>query len=168
MENPQAEPSMEEILASIRRIISEDDEDAAASEGAAKSEPARAQAAPKAEKKPEKPVPQPRVVEAKADDDTAKTRIAAEDVEMIKKNAKEAVMEGTEAMLEKSSAEAATQAFQTLSQTVRVSDGQGRTMEDIVIQMLQPMVKEWLDANLPAIVEEKVEEEVQRVSRRRA
>ena len=168
MENPQAEPSMEEILASIRRIISEDDEDAAAGDGAAKNEPARAQAAPKAEKKPEKPAPQPRAVEAKADDDTAKKRIAAEDVEMIKKNATEAVMEGSGAMLEKSSAEAATQAFQTLSQTVRVSDGQGRTMEDIVVEMLQPMVKEWLDANLPAIVEEKVEEEVQRVSRRRA
>ncbi|MCA8888147.1 MAG: DUF2497 domain-containing protein, partial [Parvularculaceae bacterium] len=33
--------------------------------------------------------------------------------------------------------------------------------------MLRPMIKEWLDANLPAIVEEKVEEEVQRVARRR-
>ena len=30
-----------------------------------------------------------------------------------------------------------------------------------------PMIKEWLDSNLPAIVEDKVEEEVQRVARRR-
>jgi len=33
--------------------------------------------------------------------------------------------------------------------------------------MLRPMIKDWLDANLAEIVEQKVEEEVQRVARRR-
>jgi hypothetical protein len=55
----------------------------------------------------------------------------------------------------------------SLSQSVQVSDGRGRTLEDIVVEMLRPMVKDWLDQNLPQIVEEKVEEEVQRVARRR-
>ena len=66
-------------------------------------------------------------------------------------------------------AAAASKAFQSLSQNVRVStpEGEGRTLEDIVVAMLKPMVKDWLDANLPAIVEEKVEEEVQRLARRR-
>jgi cell pole-organizing protein PopZ len=31
--------------------------------------------------------------------------------------------------------------------------------------MLRPMIKEWLDANLASIVEEKVEAEVERISR---
>ncbi len=72
-----------------------------------------------------------------------------------------------EDILDKTAAAAASQAFRSLSQSVRISEGPGRTLEDIVTEMLKPMVKEWLDANLPAIVEEKVEEEVQRVARRR-
>ena len=43
--------------------------------------------------------------------------------------------------------------------------GGDHTLEGLVREMLRPMIKEWLDANLPAIVEEKVEAEVQRISR---
>lgn len=163
MENPQSEPSMEEILASIRRIISEDDEDAPA-----RPEAARPALVQKAEVNPEKPAA-PRAAPALArDDDTAKTRLETEDVEMVKKNMTPATQDGDDAMLDSSSAAAASNAFQALSQSVRVNDGgQGQTLEDIVTSMLRPMIKEWLDANLPAIVEEKVEEEVQRVARRR-
>ncbi|WP_084399990.1 DUF2497 domain-containing protein [Henriciella aquimarina] len=39
------------------------------------------------------------------------------------------------------------------------------TLEGLMTEMLRPMIKEWLDANLPAIVERKVEEEVQRIAR---
>lgn len=73
----------------------------------------------------------------------------------------------SEEILDHTTAAAASQAFRSLSQSVRISEGPGKTLEDIVTEMLRPMVKEWLDANLPAIVEEKVEEEVQRVARRR-
>ena len=39
------------------------------------------------------------------------------------------------------------------------------TIEGLVKEMLKPMIKEWLDANLAKIVEEKVEAEVQRIAR---
>lgn len=41
----------------------------------------------------------------------------------------------------------------------------GNTVEDLVLEALKPMLKEWLDANLPAIVERKVQKEVERISR---
>ena len=157
MENAQPEPSMEEILASIRRIISEDEEDAPAA--AAPSEP-------EAQSKPEiTPAPmQPSAPES----DRTHPHLETEDVEMIKKSVAEAVEHGTEdAMLDEGAASAASSAFANLSASVRVSDGPGKTLEQLVVDMLKPMVKDWLDANLPAIVEEKVEEEVQRVARRR-
>lgn len=43
--------------------------------------------------------------------------------------------------------------------------GSDNTLEGLVREMLKPMVKEWLDANLARIVEEKVEAEVQRIAR---
>ncbi|WP_300381619.1 DUF2497 domain-containing protein [Henriciella sp.] len=44
-------------------------------------------------------------------------------------------------------------------------EGDPNTLEGLLKEMLRPMIKEWLDANLPAIVERKVEEEVQRIAR---
>lgn len=86
---------------------------------------------------------------------------------MIRKNVAETLADDEDGIVELTTAAAASKAFASLSQTVQVSDGQGRTLEDIVVEMLRPMIKDWLDANLPQIVEEKVEEEVQRVARRR-
>ena len=43
--------------------------------------------------------------------------------------------------------------------------GGDNTIEGLVREMLKPMMKDWLDANLPKIVEEKVEAEVQRIAR---
>lgn len=43
--------------------------------------------------------------------------------------------------------------------------GSDNTLEGLVREMLRPMLKEWLDANLSRIVEEKVEAEVQRIGR---
>ena len=43
--------------------------------------------------------------------------------------------------------------------------GSATTIEGLMRELLRPMLKEWLDANLPAIVERKVEEEVQRIAR---
>lgn len=160
MENAQPEPSMEEILASIRRIISEDEEEGA-SESAKPKGPVRPAFGERSEKRPaaeQKPSPP-------AEDDGAKPHLETEDVEMIKRNVAEAVQD--EAILDETSAEAASAAFNSLSESVRVSDAPGKTLEDIVVEMLRPMIKDWLNANLPAIVEEKVEEEVQRVARRR-
>ena len=164
MENAQPEPSMEEILASIRRIISEDEEDIAAGSPAATPSPVAA-----VSKAPTKPV-SPAKAAATESTDKAQSRLRTEDVEMIKGNTAEAVSNEVETtLLDETSAKAASDAFTSLSQSVRVTgaEGPGRTLEELVVEMLRPMVKDWLDVNLPAIVEEKVEEEVQRVARRR-
>jgi cell pole-organizing protein PopZ len=42
-----------------------------------------------------------------------------------------------------------------------------RTLEDVVRELLQPLLKQWLDENLPKIVQEAVEAEVERISRAR-
>jgi len=60
---------------------------------------------------------------------------------------------------------AATNAFQTLSRTVLLTNG--RTLDDIVAEMMRPMLKEWLDENLPSIVERLVRVEIERVARGR-
>ncbi|PQA86192.1 DUF2497 domain-containing protein [Hyphococcus luteus] len=189
MDNAQPEPSMEEILASIRRIISEDEDDQAKPAAAAPPSAAAAPkpeltlkpAAPAADHKPaaeasgqpqeSKPAPEPETsaapdaVPAPAE---AQPETGTEDVEGAKKTMAATMQDEIEdEILDQTTAAAASKAFTTLSQSVRVSEGPGRTLEDIVTEMLRPMVKEWLDANLPAIVEEKVEEEVQRVARRR-
>ncbi len=171
MENAQPEPSMEEILASIRRIISEDEDDGAPA--AAKAPAARAETAPKPELTLRPPAPQPSaplqpVAARQVEEPARQMRPGSDDIEAEKKDmAASMIDDAEEEILDHTAAAAATQAFRNLSQSVRISDGPGRTLEDLVIEMLRPMVKDWLDANLPAIVEEKVEEEVQRVARRR-
>jgi uncharacterized protein len=56
-------------------------------------------------------------------------------------------------------------AFNTLAQTVLVQNA--RTLEDLVREMLRPMLKGWLDDNLPGMVERLVRAEIERVSRGR-
>jgi cell pole-organizing protein PopZ len=168
MSNPQPEPSMEEILASIRRIISEDgEEETAPAQTTQRARPTVRQAAP-VTPPAATPTTTATTTPTPVEEDRARTHLETEDVEMIKKNTAQAIQnEGEEEILAETTAAAATKAFQNLTQTIRVSDGPGRTLEDIVTDLLRPLVKEWLDSNLPAIVEEKVEEEVQRVARRR-
>ncbi len=40
---------------------------------------------------------------------------------------------------------------------------EGRTLEDIVKALMRPLLKEWLDANLPHLVDRIVREEIERV-----
>jgi hypothetical protein len=56
-------------------------------------------------------------------------------------------------------------AFNALAQTVLVHNA--RTLEDLVREMLRPMLKVWLDDNLPGLVERLVRAEIERVSRGR-
>ena len=62
---------------------------------------------------------------------------------------------------------AAAAAFGALSSSLITSSGDARTLEDLVGELLKPMLKDWLDANLPSMVEEMVREEIERVSRKR-
>ena len=57
-------------------------------------------------------------------------------------------------------------AFNTLAHTVLVQNA--RTLEDLVREMLRPMLKSWLDDNLPGLVERLVRAEIERVSRGRS
>jgi hypothetical protein len=180
-EQAAPEPTMEEILASIRRIISEDDgpaeaeaahapepEPAAAFEPAPEHEPepaedvleltdrvtsqtetvgdieayTEAEAAPEPE--PEPPPPPPKSA-------PAPTLVATRDDERL---------------VSEPSASAAAAAFGQLSEAMAMPAA-GRTLEDVVRELLRPLLKTWLDENLPRIVEAKVAEEVERIARSR-
>jgi cell pole-organizing protein PopZ len=56
-------------------------------------------------------------------------------------------------------------AFQQL--TTKMLAGSARNMEELVEEMLRPMLRNWLDTNLPPLVERLVREEIERVSRGR-
>jgi uncharacterized protein len=47
-----------------------------------------------------------------------------------------------------------------------VADSSGRTVEQFFEDIARPILKEWLDANLPAIVERLVQKEIQKIARR--
>jgi uncharacterized protein len=57
-------------------------------------------------------------------------------------------------------------AFQQLSDALLARATGDRSLEDMTRDMLRGMLKQWLDANLPSIVEDMVREEIQRVARR--
>lgn len=71
-----------------------------------------------------------------------------------------------ESLLSTEAAGAAAASFGALAQNIAVSRGQGRTLEELVQQMLQPMLKDWLDTNLPPMVEDLVREEIERIAKR--
>lgn len=56
-------------------------------------------------------------------------------------------------------------AFNTLAHTVLLQNS--RTLDDVVREMLRPMLRAWLDDNLPSMVERMVRAEIERVSRGR-
>jgi uncharacterized protein len=68
-------------------------------------------------------------------------------------------------LLSSTTSAAVDSAFNTLAQTVLVQNA--RTLEDLVREMLRPMLKAWLDDNLPGMVERLVRAEIERVSRGR-
>ena len=186
------EPSMEEILSSIRRIINEDEEDAPAAEAEAAPEP-EAEAEPEAAAVDD--VDFDAIdVEDSADDileltDTVDDMEAGtdplavdDDLMIVDREEEEPVAEMApepeidfdaleteteEAIMGEQPAEQAMGSFHQLADTIRISEEEGRTLEGVVRAMLRPMLKEWLDANLPAIVDEKVQAEIDRVARRR-
>lgn len=64
------------------------------------------------------------------------------------------------------SAEAGAQVAKSFSELASVFNGmERRSLEDMAGDMLRPMLQEWLDDNLPTLVERLVREEIERVSR---
>lgn len=189
------EPSMEDILASIRRIISDDHE--------AAPEPSIARAQPSPLENvldiAERHVSSAFHAElASLDDDTLRNSSVPPDDIHHEDYAVSLLMEGNETPQPVSHHEAfvseivvpvqapvrpyeVTPGESLLSQTARVSvsDAFGRleealpasppkTIEDLMKEMLRPMLKTWLDGHLPSLVERLVREEIERVSRGRA
>ena len=68
-------------------------------------------------------------------------------------------------LMSQSTVAAVDSAFNALAQTVLSNNA--RTLEDLVKEMLRPMLKAWLDDNLPNLVEKIVRAEIERVSRGR-
>jgi hypothetical protein len=215
------EPSMEEILASIRRIISDDDggakpvtpvapppkavQPASPPRPAAAlppAVPANARATPQREvdavfASPPPPAPGPaeadlpdadvldlteamavpepaeeqpgfRTIDGQsdvvfADAEPAPPQPAPDPVAEARRQFAQAGLDGP--LMSSRAATAVDSAFNSLAQTVLVQNS--RTLEDLVREMLRPMLKAWLDDNLPGLVERLVRAEIERVSRGR-
>ncbi len=181
------EPTMEEILASIRRIISEDDAPpaAAAPEPPAAPEPA---AAPEPVHQPEPaapvaavaPPPEEDVLELTEPVDPAPPRPEPAkpqkyeetlgDLDVFSSRTappppRPAPAFADEPLVGSYAAEASAGHFGALARTLAMPK-EGRTLEDFVREMLKPMLRDWLDQNLSSIVEARVQAEVERISRR--
>jgi cell pole-organizing protein PopZ len=202
------EPSMEEILASIRRIIADDDTTtkpapppppaAAAPRPAAMpprtpvppSPPPRAAEPPPPPPRVEEPPPAPPppepedildLTEQMADPEPPSFQTIDGQNDVIFADPEPPLpprmaeppprapapppVADERPLLSSSTTAAVDSAFNTLAQTVLVQNA--RTLEDLVREMLRPLLKSWLDDNLPGMVERIVRAEIERVARGR-
>ncbi|MGE0741801.1 MAG: DUF2497 domain-containing protein [Hyphomonadaceae bacterium] len=163
LQDPQAEPSMEEILASIRRIISEEEQPSAEPVlDLTQTDPPVAAA----------PAPAP----APVDDDIVfeaveqaamheATPVSEPAYAAPRAHAPVAHAPANDDILSPPTANAAAGALARLAGSLRIADTQNQTIEGVVRELLKPMLKDWLDKNLPAIVEARVEAELERIAR---
>jgi uncharacterized protein len=170
------EPSMEEILASIRRIISDDDVSKPTSKPA--PVPTAATARVDARNGQNDIDAMPGGFDAAGDqqpDDPADAQVTADVIALAEAmQAKASAFNGMDhdpqelpdrPLLSPRTTAAIDTAFNSLTHTVLMQNP--RTLEDLVREMLKPMLKAWLDDNLPNIVERLVRAEIERVSRGR-
>lgn len=154
------EPSMEEILSSIKRIIAEEGEEAV------QAAPRRMRAEAKAAAAPVEPVYiEPAVEEVLELTD----EIAEEEVVPAPKATPKTVnaADTDDSILSVESEVAARHSLSALSSMlVTPKDGGDNTLEGLVRAMLKPMLKEWLDTRLPSMVEEMVAKEISRITGR--
>lgn len=185
----EQDPSIEEILDSIRQIISDDDEDApeedAAIEEVSEPEPEPVEEAapeeediidlvepaPEPEPAAEEPAPEP-VSEPDPAPEPDAFDIAMEDTEEPAPVAPPPPPEPVappappeESILTQAAQSAALEGFTELVRKTAVEHS-GITLEEIVRTELRPLLKGWLDDNLPSIIERLVQEELERLSKR--
>lgn len=139
--------NMEDILASIRRIIAE--------------EPAEAGAAAEAESPGDEA---PLELTERVDPLAAAEPQAPQELEIEAAAVQAAPEMAPETLVSAPAAAAAGAAFAGLAAAV-APQGQGATVEDLARELLKPMLKAWLDENLESVVRKAVEAEVERVSR---
>ena len=179
---------MEDILASIKRIIAEDSEAVGVRPAKLRREAMAAVAsspivAPVAETEPEPAEP---VEEAETEIEPAETVAETEPEPVVAQADTPDILELTSPMpeaataeapasfapasaldglLSSTSAEASRSAFAALTQLqVRSEEGKSNTLEGLVADLLKPMLKEYLDRELPSIVERLVSAEVKRLA----
>ena len=70
------------------------------------------------------------------------------------------------ALMSPQAAYSAQASFQALADTMFANLGGERQLQDMAQELLRPMLKQWLDSNLPPLVERLVREEIERVARR--
>jgi cell pole-organizing protein PopZ len=191
--NPQHEPTMEEILASIRKIISEDQPEGA--KPAAEPTPVRAAAA-EAQPHAETDVLD-LTEEVHEEEEIAETRVAhvpppIEDDIAFENNVAEpkaAPVMDTDDLISDSARSAVSRAFAKLDVeapkpappssggtldglfTRAVQDAFSPTLQDWVdshhaqiMDSLKPVIRDWMDANLPGLIEAAVTKEISRAA----
>lgn len=187
---PGQEPSMEEILSSIRRIIAEDDPAVDQKMGARPAKSLAAAplpatppededileltdvvAAPAA--KPAEPVrPVPPAPPAAAQPPAGPAAVAPLRTPAPAKETPAMPVETADSLISPVAASASTQALARLTKAATTDEKRpapalgGVTVEQLMVELLTPMLREWLDKNLPEIVERVVEQEVKKLARR--
>jgi cell pole-organizing protein PopZ len=168
------EPAAEEEPGDVLELTDEmSDWDAAAAE----EEAGKAGKAGKAEVSPELVDP-PEVVFEEASTEVPEPEMAEPEPEPARAPAAAAApapkapapasarsFDATESLLSPVTDAVVSSAFGSLANTILSQNP--RTIEDLVTDMLRPMLKTWLDDNLPVLVERMVRAEIERVSRGR-
>jgi cell pole-organizing protein PopZ len=162
------EPSMEEILASIRNIIADDREPAKAGQKATQLRAGALAAGPQIVYSKDAPAPQlvapepPGRVEVSPE--TNLPKVVWRQGDPVDRNSPgPAVQREAEPLLSPETDKAVTASFGALSTNLAIRSAE--VADSMVREMLHPMLKQWLDENLPSIVERLVRAEIQRVAR---
>lgn len=189
MGDMSAEPSMEDILSSIKRIIAEEGDGSASPRvrrtgrsAPAAATPAPAVAAPASSRGGDRraePVHAltPQAHDAGDDEDERDVLELRDRVQDDEDPAADAVEPDApaEPILSESAAEASRGALDTLSRMIvkpaphpaAEPSPVAETLEHMVREMLRPMLREWLDAKLPGMVEDMVAREIARITKGR-
>ncbi len=153
-----AEPTMEEILASIRKIISEEQIAPTRAEPAA-PQPAPALRALPDPVAPETPKPERAPIRASTD--------VLELTDSVDRSAARQPLPPAEKLISDEAEGLATARLSDLSgMLTRNYPGAENTLDGLVREMLRPMLKSWLDQNLPDMVDSIVTREIARISGR--
>ena len=152
MTDTAQEPSMEEILASIRRIISEDGDEAERKPGSFEETQAEVgpEREPEEESKPEPLFEQQRTEEVEAPPPPPPPRL---DDGLVSPPQAQETMESFNRLNEKLNED---------YHELPIGNG-AITLERLTRELMRPMLKEWLDQHLPMMVERLVREEMERL-----
>lgn len=150
------EPTMEEILASIKKIIAEDG-DTAVSERDARSR----------RKRTESPTPDPIPEQSAADDVLELTEQCAPETARVEKMHDNAAPIASDETIKAS--QAALAALSAIANPVDqgANADNAHPLEGLVREMLRPLLKDWIDENLPSLVEELVAREIEKIAANR-